>query len=138
MHGAIDRLTQLGPRCTIASLSLGATRLFRMRKTVAGEGEADDPGAGPKNNAGGSPQATPTRSANGAATQVGFASIDVLLPHNTLVVMFPPAQEEWKHEVHSFLKSKLMWPDSLWFCVVMPQLRIILVTRLCNVLIRSH
>ncbi|KAL0051129.1 hypothetical protein WJX82_002462 [Trebouxia sp. C0006] len=51
-----DRLTMLGPRPIIASLSLGATRIFRI-------------------------------------------SADVQLPHNTLVIMWPPMQEAWKHEV---------------------------------------
>lgn len=27
------------------------------------------------------------------------SSIDVVLPHNTLVIMWPPMQEAWKHEV---------------------------------------
>lgn len=27
--------------------------------------------------------------------------MDILLPHNTLVIMWPPTQEEWRHEVCS-------------------------------------
>lgn len=27
------------------------------------------------------------------------SSIDIQLPHNSLLIMWPPTQEEWKHEV---------------------------------------
>ncbi|KAK9805888.1 hypothetical protein WJX73_001594 [Symbiochloris irregularis] len=69
-----DKLTQLGPRPTIASLSLGASRLFRVRR--AGTVDA---------------------AAEGREPAVELA--DLMLPHNTLVIMFPPTQEEWRHEV---------------------------------------
>lgn len=29
----------------------------------------------------------------------GIDSVDVSLEHNTLVIMWPPTQEEWRHEV---------------------------------------
>lgn len=34
-----------------------------------------------------------------AAAAAGITRIDVPLPHNTLLVMFPPVQECWRHEV---------------------------------------
>ncbi|TPX50078.1 hypothetical protein SeMB42_g02377 [Synchytrium endobioticum] len=63
-----DRLTQIGVMPTIASMTLGATRAFRLRRII---------------NAG-NPMAQ---------------TIDLLLPHNSLLVMFPPCQELWKHSV---------------------------------------
>ncbi|GJJ71923.1 hypothetical protein EMPS_04280 [Entomortierella parvispora] len=66
-----DKLTYLGPRPTIGSLTLGATRFFRIRKVVP---DAKNPDT---------------------ASQM----ISIALPHNSLLVMWPPMQEEWKHEV---------------------------------------
>jgi len=34
-----------------------------------------------------------------AKQEASASSIDVVLPHNTLVIMWPPMQEAWKHEV---------------------------------------
>ncbi|KAF9585621.1 hypothetical protein BGW38_001530 [Lunasporangiospora selenospora] len=66
-----DKLTYLGPRPTIASLTLGATRLFRIRKVVPDAKHPDTAGQ----------------------------LISISLPHNSLCIMWPPMQEEWKHEV---------------------------------------
>lgn len=65
-----DKLTQLGPRPTIASLSLGAGRLFRLHRAGAVDASAD-----------------------------GAMVVDVVLPHNSLFIMYAPAQELWRHEV---------------------------------------
>ncbi|KAG0269472.1 hypothetical protein DFQ27_003384 [Actinomortierella ambigua] len=66
-----DKLTYLGPRPTIASLTLGATRFFRIRKIIPDAKHPD------------------------TASQM----INIALPHNSLLIMWPPMQEEWKHEV---------------------------------------
>ncbi|KAF9429686.1 hypothetical protein BGZ94_009837 [Podila epigama] len=66
-----DKLTYLGPRPTIASLTLGATRFFRIRKVVPDVKNPDTAGQ----------------------------LISIALPHNSLCIMWPPMQEEWKHEV---------------------------------------
>ena len=34
-----------------------------------------------------------------AQQEAPVSSVDVVLPHNTLVIMWPPMQEAWKHEV---------------------------------------
>lgn len=34
-------------------------------------------------------------------------SLDIPLPHNTLVIMWPPCQEEWRHEVPRCSNTKL-------------------------------
>eukprot|EP00884_Botryococcus_braunii_P010896 jgi/Botrbrau1/19808/Bobra.0124s0051.1 len=67
-----DRLTSLGPRPIIASLSLGARRSFRLTRKGLARLPAD-----------------PSR----------IDRIDIPLPHNTLLIMWPPCQEEWVHEV---------------------------------------
>ncbi|KAJ3313351.1 hypothetical protein HDV04_002157 [Boothiomyces sp. JEL0838] len=64
-----DKMTYMGPRPVIASLSLGATRTFRLQKLKAPD------------------------SSELAQTY------DILLPHNCLLVMFPPCQERFKHTV---------------------------------------
>ena len=180
--GCADRLTNLGPRPIIASLSLGATRIFRM-KCMTPQADATTkpptpvsgwrqsvqlPASGPPHAAQGGVVHSPNGPScnarpsiesscqhslqNGRATQqqecVGMpdaavgskasqhcmreamqsnapkgqqavlhggggavpqqkqqngiqsvCSADVQLPHNTLVIMWPPMQEAWKHEV---------------------------------------
>ncbi|KAI9001676.1 hypothetical protein BC832DRAFT_522033, partial [Gaertneriomyces semiglobifer] len=64
-----DKMTYIGPRPTIGSLTLGATRPFRVRAVLQRPG-------GPL------PQ-----------------TFNIMLPHNSLLIMFPPMQEEYKHEV---------------------------------------
>ncbi|KAG0199176.1 hypothetical protein BGX33_011814 [Mortierella sp. NVP41] len=66
-----DKLTYLGPRPTIGSLTLGVTRFFRIRKVVPDARHPDTAGQ----------------------------LISIALPHNSLCIMWPPMQEEWKHEV---------------------------------------
>ncbi|GMH45684.1 hypothetical protein BSKO_13647 [Bryopsis sp. KO-2023] len=169
-----DRMTLLGPRPVIASLSLGATRTFRLRKGVAKEKTAIKRNQMPQtpktrfskhrqeasrvaaidSDAGGQSKTVEDCCYNRmdgepskvvAATEDGsdavdpnedqtrciklrsadpplpderkileegkkpqlahtpvlsqFASVDIPLPHNTLVIMWPPCQEEWRHEV---------------------------------------
>ena len=65
-----DQLTTLGPTPTIAGLSLGATRSFRLRRRwPVSPDKSDD------------------------------VWVDVPLPHNSLAIMLPPCQELWTHEI---------------------------------------
>lgn len=147
--GAVDRLTMLGPRPIIASLSLGATRTFRLR-CMAAQGarlhtsrlQQEPDQAAPasqhadhtpslassaqttmnvglqhiqQRQAHSSPRVTDSGvsahpaqpegkaqqadAAQQAQEEAPVSSIDVVLPHNTLVIMWPPMQEAWKHEV---------------------------------------
>ena len=82
-----DRLHSLGPRPIIASLTLGATRTFRLHHTQHLLLPAAAPAAG----------SSLAHAAAVLATEV--VAVDVRLPHNTLVLMWPPCQECWKHEV---------------------------------------
>ncbi|KAH6600471.1 hypothetical protein BASA50_002293 [Batrachochytrium salamandrivorans] len=68
-----DKLTYIGPRPVIASLTLGATRTFRVRRLAQ-------------------------LSSSGQTLQAA-QTFDILLPHNSLLIMFPPMQECFKHEV---------------------------------------
>ncbi|KAK3307039.1 uncharacterized protein B0T15DRAFT_484290 [Chaetomium strumarium] len=70
-----DRLTYLGPRAVIGSLSLGVTREFRVRRIVPDD-EPDKPNK---------PDLA--------------GQIAIHLPHNSLLVMHADMQEEWKHSV---------------------------------------
>lgn len=104
-----DRLTMLGPRPVIASLSLGATRTFRMRcqarephQNSSSHGAQDASQQLHTTCTDVPPQRDPGMSAT-AALEQELVSADVQLPHNTLVVMWPPMQERWKHEI---LKTK--------------------------------
>lgn len=65
----MQQLTYLGPYPTIASLSLGVTRQFRLRLTP-------------------SPSSTELP-----------RTYSVELPHNSLLVMHPPCQEHFKHTI---------------------------------------
>ncbi|TPX61494.1 hypothetical protein PhCBS80983_g01095 [Powellomyces hirtus] len=62
-----DKLTYIGPRPTIGSLTLGAARPFRLRRLARPHSPAQ--------------------------------TYNVVLPHNSLLIMFPPMQEEYRHEV---------------------------------------
>ncbi|KZT56427.1 hypothetical protein CALCODRAFT_435763 [Calocera cornea HHB12733] len=64
-----DALTYLGPHCTIASLSLGCERRFRLRETLS-----PDPVREPR-------------------------TFDIPLPHNSLLIMHPLTQERFKHSI---------------------------------------
>jgi len=64
-----DALTYLGPQCTIASLSLGCERRFRLRESLS-----PDPAREPR-------------------------TFDIPLPHNSLLIMHPTTQERFKHSI---------------------------------------
>ncbi|THH20378.1 hypothetical protein EW146_g972 [Bondarzewia mesenterica] len=66
-----DRLTSLGPYPTIASLSLGTPRVFRLREVIPVD-EIDE-------------RATRT--------------YNIPLPHNSLIIMHASAQERFKHSI---------------------------------------
>ncbi|KAG9049686.1 hypothetical protein FS837_009450 [Tulasnella sp. UAMH 9824] len=66
-----DQLTYLGPYPTIASLSLGTERIFRLRETIPKEEQE-------------------TRSAR---------TFNVSLPHNSLIIMHGGCQEHFKHTI---------------------------------------
>lgn len=64
---------------TIGSLTLGAERIFRIKKIIS-----DDDGP---------------------------STFDVSLPHNSLLIMLPPFQEEYKHEVPKCKKTLIKQHD---------------------------
>ncbi|KAI0362284.1 hypothetical protein OH77DRAFT_1491708 [Trametes cingulata] len=64
-----DQLTHLGPYPTIASLSLGVSRTFRLREVI------------------------PTDEKDHRTAR----TLDIPLRHNSLVIMHPPTQETYKH-----------------------------------------
>ncbi|KAJ1982074.1 hypothetical protein H4R34_001834, partial [Dimargaris verticillata] len=68
-----DKLTRIGPAPTIASLSLGVTRQFRIRRIPT------------------------TYTSNLREPTYG-----VDLPHNTLLIMMPPMQEQYQHSIPRF------------------------------------
>lgn len=69
-----DQLTYLGPYPTIASLSLGVTRNFRLR-------------------------GVPSVQANTASSEPPIRTYDVVLPHNSLCIMGAGTQERFKHSI---------------------------------------
>lgn len=87
-----DRLSKLGPCPIIASLSLGAARTFRLHRQQRLQLPSLEGGAG--SSSGGGAAAAAAAVAAGA----GYERVDVELPHNSLLVMWPPCQEAWKHE----------------------------------------
>ncbi|KAM7204497.1 hypothetical protein V8F20_003613 [Naviculisporaceae sp. PSN 640] len=75
-----DQLTYLGPRAIIASLSLGVTREFRIRRILP------------------LPQdSSPSSSASLDLDPNLSGQISLPLPHNTLLIMHADMQESWKH-----------------------------------------
>ncbi len=131
-----DKLTALGRRPVIASLSLGATRTFRVTRapvrdlpgmprpvpsppaaggpTAARSGQAPAVG-GPSAEqtspparggaaAAARPVSSPAAAAGGAGARRGGSAAaeplgaDIALRHNTLLIMWPPSQEEFLHE----------------------------------------
>ncbi|KAI8054332.1 hypothetical protein BDF22DRAFT_678581 [Syncephalis plumigaleata] len=64
-----DTLTYLGPMPTIASLSLGAGRPFRLQSYAL------------------------------ASSTTGAKTYSIYLPHNSLLLMHPPTQEQWRHQI---------------------------------------
>lgn len=148
----------LGPRPVIASLSLGATRTFRIKSMApqadssiqpsssssgqqellaspAGTAQDSFKSAGDishviqirqscmQDSRSSAIEARPPEMHNSLQGWVGaaaqqvqqqqschtqtVASVDIQLPHNTLVVMWPPMQEAWKHEVSPVSQSSL-------------------------------
>ena len=85
-----DQLTYLGPYCTIASLSLGTSRNFRVRETKSTEGVLDPSSNGPTAGLGGS-------SAESGSKGKEIRTYEVTLGHNSLVLMDPGCQERFKH-----------------------------------------
>lgn len=85
-----DRLSNLGPLPTIASLSLGAGRVFRLHPADASVGAMAATAAAAAGGVG---------SGAGSSRAAAVSSIDIHLPHNSLLIMWPPTQEQWKHEV---------------------------------------
>ena len=83
MHS--DFLNPLAPRPIIVGLSLGATRPFRLQRKE---------GAGSEALGGGSAAATTT--------------VDVPMPHNSMVVMLDDCQEMWKHGVPKLANSSIL------------------------------
>ncbi|RIA92567.1 hypothetical protein C1645_764860 [Glomus cerebriforme] len=67
-----DKLTHLGPMPIIGSLSLGVTRQFRLRRFGNEESNSN---------------------------RQPSAIYSIPLKHNSLIIMWPPCQEHWKHEV---------------------------------------
>lgn len=72
-----DRLSHIGPHNYVASVSLGCTRMFRMKSTY-------------KKN-------SPT--------------FQIPLPHNSLFIMRPGCQEEYKHSIVSMAKPVSLHPQ---------------------------
>ncbi len=120
MMSNADRLTMLGPMCIIASLSIGATRTFRIRRVAAPDGpgggdasalctsQPEQPVTEPgprasarfqQSAAAQQPESVIQQRSPGRAACSRPTTVDIELKHNTLVVMWPPMQEEWKHEV---------------------------------------
>ncbi|KAI9330715.1 hypothetical protein BDR26DRAFT_824740 [Obelidium mucronatum] len=73
-----DSLAYIGPRPVIVSLSLGATRKFRVRK-IKGVTVRNVPNT--------------ISSTNSDTTYL------IKLPHGSLLIMYPPMQELYKHEI---------------------------------------
>lgn len=110
-----DRLTPLGPLPIIASLSLGATRTFRLhRRQLLASQDRRGGGAGSLTGAAALPSSAEAAGGSGGTVRalaavagaVGGAAgtgapsrVDIPLPHNSLLLMWPPTQEGWKHEV---------------------------------------
>jgi len=90
-----DRLTALGPLPTVASLSLGATRTFRLHPADAAVGLA----AAAEATAQAGHGASSSNTHAGSGDSPRLTSVDIELPHNSLLIMWPRTQEEWLHEV---------------------------------------
>lgn len=50
---------------------------------------------------------SPAEQPGGKSLKGPVSSADVLLPHNTLVIMWPPMQEAWKHEVMIMISTTM-------------------------------
>lgn len=116
-----DRLTMLGIRPIIASLSLGATRLFRMRRATRLEADAVT-AAGVDGHKSTSTQSTaaairsqatanPAKSGSTQSKAATMPATDIMLEHNSLLIMMPPSQEAFKHEVLMYHISHVTYPN---------------------------
>ncbi|KDD76203.1 hypothetical protein H632_c317p3 [Helicosporidium sp. ATCC 50920] len=97
-----DMLTTLGPAPLVASLSLGATRTFRLRRRVNMPRffDAADVQVGARPDLlEGSASIPAVSRAPSAAVLPGWEVFDVLLPHNALLLMYPGVQEAFTHEI---------------------------------------
>ena len=79
-----DRITPLGKRPTIASLSLGATRTFRLRRAAT----ADDTET-PEQKQQQQQQQGAAKSGEEEGAGTSTSGVDIQLEHNTLLVMWP-------------------------------------------------
>jgi alkylated DNA repair dioxygenase AlkB len=97
-----DRLTMIGPLPTIASVSLGTARMFRLRpanEAVAAKALAAlQLSTAPANSGAASVRAVGSSSSSRVQAKQ-LANIDRVLPDRSLLIMWPPCQEEWRHEV---------------------------------------
>ncbi|KAJ5519771.1 hypothetical protein N7463_000224 [Penicillium fimorum] len=93
-----DKLTYLGPRPVIGSLSLGVAREFRVRRIVPRE---DDETAEENHKADKiGPGTNSARNQTTSAARVDAqGQISIHLPHNSLLIMHAEMQEEWKHSI---------------------------------------
>lgn len=73
-----DRLNYIGPHNYVASISLGSTRYFRLRKNYGSTG----------------------------VTGNSKVIYQIPLPHNTLLIMHPGCQEEYRHCVNPMAKAE--------------------------------
>ncbi len=112
MHAPADRLTQLGPMPVIASLSLGATRTFRVTPKAPKAPPKGGPGAGPARARHGAQHGVQHGAQHGRSAR-SVARVDVPLPHNSLLVMWPPTQETTLHEAGAPARASgcLGWPS---------------------------
>ncbi|KAI9100973.1 hypothetical protein DFS34DRAFT_578036 [Phlyctochytrium arcticum] len=112
-----DRMTYTGPRATIGSLTLGAERAFRVR---------------------GIPR--PPSSDKEDQEDRRLQTFNIFLPHNSLLIMFPPMQERFRHSIpkcsSKLLKSHPLSKDTrinLTFRVARPEYRDHIPKCYCNI-----
>lgn len=86
-----DELSYLGPMTTIASLSLGVEREFRVRRVVRDNGNGDEDG----------------QHSGKEKENEGEGAFSIHLPHNSLLIMHAGMQEGWKHCIHPARKVDL-------------------------------
>lgn len=93
-----DKLTYLGPRPVIGSLSLGVAREFRVRRIVPRDDDETAEEDNDTNKA--SPVSNSTRNQTTSAARADAqGQISIHLPHNSLLIMHAEMQEEWKHSI---------------------------------------
>lgn len=72
-----DRLSHIGPHSFVISISLGATREFRLRRNYNNRAQTE------------------------AEERMPTTIYSILLPHNSMLIMHPGCQEEFKHCVQA-------------------------------------